>query len=90
MRPKRFFEKCGQSIIEFTFTMMVVLIMLYGTVMILRWVGLDFSYRRTAHERVLSDETVNPDYNQPENGPLKQLEPYFYDPIAMNAIWEGD
>lgn len=112
----------GQSIMEFSFCMVVVLLMLYGTVMVFRWTGIDLAERRLAYERSLAADAFE-DYgdcmvynrNDPpacvpmehpscgvfyeccrclegstqEDGPLKQLEPVFYEPVRMNAVW-GD
>ena len=48
----------GQSIMEFTFCMIVVLIMLYSTAMVFRWTGMDLAERRIAYERSSSFNIV--------------------------------
>lgn len=116
--------RAGQALIEFAFCMIVILLMIYGTIMVFRWTGLDLAERRAAHDRsltVLANEnyrdcvtfdtrevgcvqTDNPfwcdqhvvrccpciAYRDMETGPMKQLDTYFYKPIGMNAVWEGD
>jgi len=42
--------------LEFTFCMIVLLLMMYGMMMVFRWVGLDLAERRQSHERVLTQE----------------------------------
>lgn len=85
----------GQALMEFAFCMIVVLLMMYGTMMVFRWAGLDLAERRMAHDRMLTID-VNEDYGgsgggpPPETGPLKQLDSYFYKPIGMNAVWKGN
>jgi len=115
----------GQALMEFSFCMIVVLLMIYGTIMVFRWTGLDLAERRAAHDRSLSaDDAVENygpcvrwdsggscsspeditgwcylhgvnccpcvEYRDMEKGPMKQLDTYFYKPIGMNAVWEGD
>ena len=78
----------GQVMMEFTFCAAVVLLMLFSLIMVLRWAGSDLAQRRIAHD----DSLVQ---GSPDDGvtdatvPLRQLEPYFYRPIKMNAVWDG-
>ena len=78
----------GQAIMEFTFCMIVVLLMIYGTAMIFRWTGMDLAERRIAHENSLYSDAME-NFDSPEQGPLNQLESFSYVPIEMNAVWEG-
>jgi hypothetical protein len=66
----------GQSTIEFTFAMMVTLVLIYALFMVFRWAGLDLAERRVAHERLLTDETLRPE---------QQLNPEFYKPRKLDA-----
>ena len=86
------FSNRAQVILEFTFCIIVVMLMLYGLIMVFRWTGVDSAERRLAHDRRLTSEDINPDYPQdnPGEGPLWQIDPYFYKPIGMNAIWNGE
>ena len=83
----------GQVILEFTFCMAIVLLMIFATMMIFRWAGLDLAERRRAHDNSLM--TFYPDGDPARRslirsyGPYQQLDPYFYDPQKMNAVWDG-
>jgi len=80
----------AQAIIEFTFAMIVVFLMIFGAMMIFRWTGLDFAFRRKAHDSELT-QGISHHYTQSDgrDGPLKQISPYFYQPTKMNAVWKG-
>lgn len=68
----------GQVLIEFTFCMLIILIMLWSMIQIMGWVSRDPVARRQAHyDQLRSGGTVE-----------EQLDPYFYKPIPMNAIWQ--
>lgn len=98
-------EKKAQVMVEFTFCMIILFLMMYGIVMVFRWVGLDLGRRQQAHETVLT-ENIDPAYGSTtwtwngtdfvttttpvERGPLTQIDPYFYTPGAMNAVWAGN
>ena len=66
----------GQVILEFTFCMVVLMLMIYGVFMVFAWTGKDLAERRRAHEDVLFS--------------ARQVDPYFYKPIKMNAIWQWE
>jgi hypothetical protein len=66
--------------LEFVFCMIVLFLMMYAVIMIFRWVGLDLGQRQKAHETVLTASV----------SPLEQIDPYFYTPESMNAVWSGD
>lgn len=67
----------GQVILEFTFSMMVVFIMIYSLIMLMRWVGMDQAERRMSHYATLRANVAVGN----------QLSPYFYDPMPMNLIF---
>lgn len=69
----------GQAILEFTFCMLVVMLMVFGVIQIFRWSGRDLVERRRAHEAVLINGTA----------PLPQLDTYFYAPKEFQAVWDG-
>jgi len=77
----------AQVIIEFTFSMIIIFLMIYGLMMIFRWTGMDLAFRRISHEDVLTN-TIERAYTDPGDGPLKQLSPYFHTPTKMNAVWD--
>jgi hypothetical protein len=66
----------GQSIIEFAFAMTGVMLLLYGMVMVFRWVGMDLAERRYDHDKRLIAGTNT----------LKQLEPDFHATRSMDAV----
>ena len=90
---------------EFLFSMVIVLLMIYALIMIFRWTGLDLVGRRQAHENKLVTN-INENYGvcngfdsgfppsciswvDPNSGPMQQLDPYFYKHVPMNAVWGG-
>ena len=68
----------GQAIIEFTFCMIVIMIMIYGIIEVLRWTGEDIAERRITHQDVLTDAALTP---------TQQVEPDFYLPTDLDAIY---
>lgn len=48
----------GQSTIEFTFAIIVLLLIIYGLIMVFRWVGLSFAEQRIKHEQQLKQDTT--------------------------------
>ncbi|MBI4308989.1 MAG: pilus assembly protein [Candidatus Omnitrophica bacterium] len=60
--PKR-----GQSTIEFTFVLVVIIFLVYGLIRVFRWAGMDLAERRFAYEKSFSGNTVE-----------EQLRPDFY------------
>jgi len=79
----------GQTMIEFTFCMIVTMLMLYSTIMIFRWAGLDIVNRRKAHEALLNTGVAET-YPTVGDGPQKQISRYFYRPMPMKAVWNGN
>jgi hypothetical protein len=104
-KPNSIIKNNGQVIIEFTFCMIIILLMIYGLMMVFRWTGVDLAERRRAHDTVLMQD-INVDYGgcavfnsmsgvclqeMPQwSGPLKQIDPYFYVPMKINAVWQGN
>ncbi len=83
-------RKKAQVIMEFSLCMLIVFLMIFALIRILRWTGVDLVERRRAHDDVLY-QSIQQDYSAatPWDGPLKQIDPYFYSSSPMNAIWEG-
>lgn len=98
--------KKAQVMLEFVFCMIVLFLMMYAVIMIFRWVGLDLWERQQAHRAVLEQDIdpeygqclggmmfgICPPENKVavEGGPLTQIDPFFYQPGPMNAVWSGD
>ncbi len=90
--------------LEFAFCMVVLFLMMYGLIMVFRWVGLDLGQRQQAHDALLTTDIVESyggcvaydmwgvctAWSTEADGPLRQIDPYFYKPTRMNAVWEGD
>lgn len=50
--------KRGQSTIEFTFAVIMILLLTYGMIMVFRWVGLTYAERRYGQEKSLTRGTT--------------------------------
>ena len=96
----------GQVIVEYTFCLIIVFLMVYSMIKIFRWSGTNLVKRQKDHQALLTAHieeeygcTVHAPpmagggclhYVPESEGPLKQIDPYFSDPLPMNAIWLGD
>ena len=69
----------AQITMEFTFSMIIVLIMFYSIIQIIRWVGVDLVERRIAHDSVLTNDTISP---------REQIDPYFYEPKKLDTSFK--
>lgn len=99
MKEKK--TKHAQVMIEFTFCMIVLLIMMYSLVKVFQWTGTDLARRRQAHDSFLTQDTGEAVHGHDKGdsttfyyprststeGPFVQLEPNFYQPTTMNAVW---
>ena len=93
-------KKEGQIILEFTFSMIIALIMLFGLMMIFRWAGYDLGWRRVDHDLKLTN-AIKEDFGATcvngvgpfcfgwtiKEGPIEQIDPYFHRPARMNSAW---
>jgi len=101
-KTKKFFR--GQVIVEYTFCLIIVFLMVYSMIKIFRWSGVNLAQRQKDHQTLLI-APINPDVGkcldydingvclarvEESEGPLKQIDPYFSDPLPMNAVWLGD
>ena len=79
----------GQVTIEFTFTMILTVLLILGIVKIFMWAGTDLAHRRQAHETLLL-QTVD----GASTAPLRQIRPHFFDSAeiktAVNSNIFGD
>ena len=85
----------GQVILEFTFCMIVILIMMYGVIKVFHWTGRDIVARQRAHETTLfanvsPRKQIDPYGSPPLVGGRIDPDPYFYIPVKMNAVWGGN
>ena len=74
----------GQSTIEFTFAMIVIIFLIYGMVRVFRWAGMDLANRRVAQ-----DITITAAYTG-KQGPAVQLDPDFYRSQSMDSVYHGN
>ena len=82
-------KKDAQVTLEFAFSFIVLLLLLYGAMMAFRWGGVNLAERRISHEEILTrpvDEWWDDEIN-PHAGPLGQLEADFYQESAMNMVF---
>ena len=100
---ERALSKKGQVILEFTFCMIIVLLMLFGLTKVFTWVGRDYAGRSMAHDSTLTTSVIQSygsctaydvngvctAHSTMADGPMKQIDPYFYTPVKMNAIYSG-
>jgi hypothetical protein len=67
----------GQSTIEFTFVLVVIVLMTWGLIQIFRWSGMDLAERRWAHDQtILKGQT-----------PEEQLNADFYRAKRLNSVY---
>jgi len=70
----------GQVILEFTFCMIVILIMIYGVIKVFHWAGKDIVDRQKAYDAALLIQ---------QGSPRDQIKPFFHAPGKMDAVWDG-
>ena len=79
--------KKAQSTLEFTFSMVVFLLLMYGMMMAFRWVGVDLGERRIAHEGALLSP-VNEGWSRGAgDSSVSQLDPNFYSMKKMGLVF---
>ncbi len=79
----------GQVMLEFVFSLMVVLLLLYAVVKVFSWTGSSLVERRKAHDQKLTtpiSEEFNPS-TQMSQGPLNQIDPFYYKKKKVRAVW---
>ena len=81
-------QRSAQTTLEFTFSLIIILLLLYSCVMIFRWAGVSLMERRVAHDSVLT-ESIDESWVVYNSGPLKQLKKDFYKPDDMNFVFNG-
>ena len=71
----------GQTMIEFSFCMIVVVVLLLGMIKVFVWSGKDLIGRRVAHETILANEDLTPD---------RQIRPVFYYATRFDAVVDSN
>ncbi len=71
----------AQAVMEFTFMMIMVALLAYGTIKVWKWTGLDLRDRRVAH-----DEELTKNITEDADSPLEQIDPFFFQPRKMQAV----
>jgi hypothetical protein len=66
----------GQTMVEFSFSMIVAVVLLLGLIKVFIWSGKDLMNRRKMHEAVLMN---------PKAVPAEQIRPTFYYATRFNA-----
>ena len=75
----------AQSIIEFTFSVIVIMFIIYGMVRVFRWAGMDLAQRRYAQDTTITmdlENEVNEDPTAQLNGDIGSVRP-------LAAIYRG-
>ena len=66
-------------VLEFTFCLIVVLLMLYAVARVFTWAGKDLIKRREIHDaQLISGGAIE-----------QQISPFFYMPVELDAVWNG-
>ncbi len=53
MNVKNYKTREGQATVEFTFAVVIVMLIVYGLIMVFRWVGLTYAERRYSQQESL-------------------------------------
>jgi len=82
----------AQAILEFTFAMIILMLLIFAIVRVLEWTGHTLVGRRIAHENVLILPAVESYVYLPQCGitelrPIDQIDPYFYKQPKMKPVW---
>ena len=80
----------GQVILEFTFCLIVVLLLIYAVMKAFKWAGVDLVERRMAHDQGLTQTVPDNWHVRQVDGPLRQLDPEFYKAKKMGLIVNWD
>lgn len=82
-------QRTGQSFLEFSFAIIMVVLLMVGMVKVFLWTGSDLVNRRQAHEDILTNiEGCSLENIKECGGPsmgLRQLRPVFYIPEETGA-----
>ena len=81
-------KRKGQAILEYTFCLVIILLLFYGCVMVFRWAGVNLADRRILHDQGLQ-AGIDENWRKFEDGPLKQLAPGSFNMSSMNLVFNG-
>jgi hypothetical protein len=75
--------------IEFSFALIVVVLMMYGMMRAFRWVGLDLAARRQAHDDTLVQNVLEDwaPLQKDAKGPPVQLKDHYHKPASMGLVF---
>ena len=82
-------NKAAQVTLEFTFSMVLVLLLMYGVIRVLTWISLTLAERRVAHDHSLTSQAVLDDWRTPNDSPLRQLQPEFYATNKLRLVFNS-
>ena len=78
----------AQVTLEYTFCIVIILLLIYGAILVLRWAGVSLANRRIAHEATLTN-SISEGWIIFDDGPLKQLQTNFHSMTPMNLVFNG-
>ncbi len=84
-------KNCAQVTLEFTFSMVLVLLLMYGVVRVMGWLSLTLAERRVAHDHSLTARTDVENWKNiyTDPSPLLQLQPEFYTTNKLRLVFNS-
>lgn len=79
----------GQTMIEFTFCIIVTILFMHALYVIFKWSSVDFAHRRIAHDETLLVE-IDENWSSPAGSPLRQLDENFFQSENNLDFFSGD
>lgn len=82
----------GQTMIEFTFCMIIVFLMVFSLTKIFEWSGRELVARRLGHDTRLTytDASLTRSYTSAaDSEQIAQISPFFSSGVDMNAVWNN-
>ena len=81
----------AQVTLEFTFSMILVLLLMYGVIRVMGWLSLTLAERRVAHDHSLIKRTDVENWKDiyKDPSPLLQLQPEFYTTNKLRLVFNG-
>ncbi len=76
----------AQVTIEFTFSMMITLLLIVGMIKVFTWTGRDLADRIHAHEEILTKDLGCTS----SSCPMKQIKPTFYTATDIDAAYPAN
>ncbi len=83
------FKEKAQVTLEFTFCIIIALLLGYACLKAFRWSALDLVYRRDAHEKSLIKPVSESWQGLDTNSPINQLDGDFYRGTKMNLVFNN-